>query len=153
MHPGLLEGTWFVYIYKYICTQKGPCLYYRLSRPYLDPKTCKTLRKRRNSTEISTLNLNRCLKTVLEFLNNLRRLRTSRNTVIVPGRQATQAGGIDSLESIPSLFKSFKIRERYRVQTYTLGTSIRNIIKFFCSARKLKETQLERTFKLLVYIR
>ncbi len=30
--------------------------------------------------------------------------------VIVPARKSTQAGGIDSLESIPELLKSLKIR-------------------------------------------
>ena len=38
------------------------------------------------------------------------RSRASRNSVVVPARQATQAGGIDSLESIPGLLKSLKIR-------------------------------------------
>ncbi len=33
----------------------------------------------------------------------------SRNRDVVPARQATQAGGIDSLESIPGLLKKFKI--------------------------------------------
>jgi len=42
---------------------------------------------------------------VLEFLNNL----PSRNRVIVPARQATQPGGIGSLESILGLLKSLKI--------------------------------------------
>ncbi len=32
-----------------------------------------------------------------------------RNRVVVPARQATQAGGIDTLESIPGLHKSLKI--------------------------------------------
>ncbi len=32
------------------------------------------------------------------------------NSVVVPACQATQAGGSDSLESIPGLLKSFKIR-------------------------------------------
>jgi hypothetical protein len=35
--------------------------------------------------------------------------RTSRNRVVVPARQATLSGGIDSLESIPGLLKSLKI--------------------------------------------
>ncbi len=34
----------------------------------------------------------------------------SRNRVVVPARQATKAGGIVSLESIPGLHKSLKIR-------------------------------------------
>jgi hypothetical protein len=38
------------------------------------------------------------------------RNRASRNSVVVPARQATQAGGIDSLESILGLLKSLKIR-------------------------------------------
>ncbi len=33
----------------------------------------------------------------------------SRNRIVVPARQATQAGGIDSLESIPGLLYSLKI--------------------------------------------
>jgi hypothetical protein len=32
-----------------------------------------------------------------------------RNRVVVPARQATSCGGIDSLESIPGLLKSLKI--------------------------------------------
>ncbi len=47
---------------------------------------------------------------VLEFLNNLWGLGTSRNRVVVPARQATQLGGIGSLESILWLLKSLKIR-------------------------------------------
>ncbi len=48
---------------------------------------------------------------VLEFLNNLRGLGTEyRNRVVVPARQATQPGGIDSLESTLGLHKEFKIR-------------------------------------------
>ncbi len=34
----------------------------------------------------------------------------SRNRVVVPARRTTQAGGIDSLESILGLLKSLKIR-------------------------------------------
>jgi hypothetical protein len=33
----------------------------------------------------------------------------SSNRVVVPARQATQAGGLDTLESIPGFFKSLKI--------------------------------------------
>ncbi len=50
---------------------------------------------------------------VLEFLNNLWELGTeepSRNKLIIPARQATYAGGIDSLESILGFIKSLKIR-------------------------------------------
>jgi hypothetical protein len=49
---------------------------------------------------------------VLEFLNNLWGLGTeySRNRVFVPARQATYAGGTNSLELIFALHKSFKIR-------------------------------------------
>jgi hypothetical protein len=46
---------------------------------------------------------------VLEFLNNLGGLGTSRNRVAIPVCQATQAGGIGSLESILGLL-SLKIR-------------------------------------------
>ncbi len=35
--------------------------------------------------------------------------KPSRNKIVVPTRQATQAGGIDSLESIPGLFTSLRI--------------------------------------------
>ncbi len=42
---------------------------------------------------------------MLEFLNNLWELEPSRNRVVVPARQATQAGGVDSLESILVLLK------------------------------------------------
>jgi hypothetical protein len=34
----------------------------------------------------------------------------NRNRVVVPARQATPAGGIDSLELVPGLLKSLKIR-------------------------------------------
>jgi hypothetical protein len=37
-------------------------------------------------------------------------LEPSRNRVVVPARQATQPGGIGSLESILELLQSFKIR-------------------------------------------
>jgi hypothetical protein len=46
---------------------------------------------------------------VLVFLNNLWGLAI-RNRIVVPARQATLAGGIDSLESILGLFKILKIR-------------------------------------------
>jgi hypothetical protein len=46
-------------------------------------------------------------KPVLEFLKNLWGLGTDyRNRVVVPARQATQPGGIGSLESILGLLKS-----------------------------------------------
>jgi hypothetical protein len=44
------------------------------------------------------------------FLTVYRGGKSSRNTVVVAARQATQAGGIDSLESILGLLRSFKIR-------------------------------------------
>ncbi len=34
--------------------------------------------------------------------------------VVVPARQATKAGGVDSLESIPGLLKSLKIPSQAR---------------------------------------
>jgi hypothetical protein len=46
----------------------------------------------------------------LEFLYIPWGLVIERNRVIVPVRQATLAGRIDSLESIPGLLKSLKIR-------------------------------------------
>ncbi len=48
---------------------------------------------------------------MLDFLNNLWGLGTEyRNRVIVPARQATKDGGIDSLQSSPGLHKRLKIR-------------------------------------------
>ncbi len=47
---------------------------------------------------------------MLEFLNNLWELEPSRNRVVVPARQASQADGVDSLESILVLLKGKKIR-------------------------------------------
>ncbi len=53
----------------------------------------------------------RIYRTVLEFLNNLcGGYAPSRNRVVVPARQATQPGGIGSLESILGLLQSLKIR-------------------------------------------
>ncbi len=49
-------------------------------------------------------------KPVLEFENNQWGRGPSRNSVVVPARQATQPGGIGSLESILGLIKSLKIR-------------------------------------------
>jgi hypothetical protein len=49
-------------------------------------------------------------QTVLVFLKIYGGLEPSRNRVTVPARQATFAGGIGSLESIPGLHKSLKIR-------------------------------------------
>jgi hypothetical protein len=37
----------------------------------------------------------------------------SRNRIVAPARQATQLVGIGSLESIPGLFKSLKIRAQW----------------------------------------
>ncbi len=47
---------------------------------------------------------------MLKFLNNLWGYEPSRNRDVVPSRQATQSGGIRSLESIVGLLKSLKIR-------------------------------------------
>ncbi len=47
---------------------------------------------------------------VLEFRTFYRGQEPSRSRVIVPARQATYTGGIDSLESIPGLLKRLKIR-------------------------------------------
>jgi hypothetical protein len=50
-----------------------------------------------------------CIFLLLEMLNNLWKLGTEyRNSVVVPARQATQPGGIGSLESILGLFYSLK---------------------------------------------
>jgi hypothetical protein len=46
---------------------------------------------------------------VLELLNNLGGLGIEWNKVVVPARQATQPGGIGSLESILGLLKRLKI--------------------------------------------
>ncbi len=48
----------------------------------------------------------------LEFLKSLWGLGTEEEWVIVPARQATQAGGIHSLESIPGLHKRLKIPDQ-----------------------------------------
>ncbi len=50
---------------------------------------------------------------VLEFLNNYGGQEPSRKRVLVPARQATEAGGIDSLESISGLHRSLKIPPHY----------------------------------------
>ncbi len=47
---------------------------------------------------------------VLEFLTIFGGGKPSRNRVVVPARQATQPGGIGSLESILGLLKNLKIR-------------------------------------------
>ncbi len=55
--------------------------------------------------------------TELEFLNAvLGGQEPSRNGIIVPARQATQAGEIHSLESIPGLHKRLKIRALLQLQ-------------------------------------
>ncbi len=46
----------------------------------------------------------------MEFLNDLWGLGPSWNRIVVPARPATQAGGIGSLESIPGILNSLKIR-------------------------------------------
>ncbi len=53
-------------------------------------------------------------KAVLEFLNNLWGLGTEQEQGYRTGPTGTQAGGIDSLESIPGLHKSLKIRALIR---------------------------------------
>ncbi len=50
------------------------------------------------------------LRSCSGILNNLRGLGTELEYVLVPARQAALAGEIDSLESIPGLLKSFKMR-------------------------------------------
>jgi hypothetical protein len=53
-------------------------------------------------------------ESVLEFLNNICGLGTEyRNRVAVTSRQATQPGGIGSVESILGLLKSLNIRAQY----------------------------------------
>ncbi len=52
---------------------------------------------------------------VLVFLNNLWGLGPSRNRVVVPARQATQPGGIGSLQAVLGLLKILKIRAQSRV--------------------------------------
>ncbi len=47
---------------------------------------------------------------MLELLNNLWGLGTSRNRVAIPARQATEPGEIGSLESNFGLLKSLNIR-------------------------------------------
>jgi hypothetical protein len=49
---------------------------------------------------------------VLEILTIYSGSEPSRNRVVVPARQATQAGEIDSLGSFPRLLTSLKIRPR-----------------------------------------
>jgi hypothetical protein len=62
-------------------------------------------------SRINNLYSNREKVSVLEFLNNLCGLGTKyRNKVVVLARQATKAGGIDSLESILGLLMGLKIR-------------------------------------------
>ncbi len=51
--------------------------------------------------------------TVLDFIPTYGGQEPRRNRVVTPARQAKQAGGIDSLESIPWLLKSFKIPSLY----------------------------------------
>ncbi len=51
------------------------------------------------------------LFTELEFLNSLLGLGTEQEQGYRTGRQATQVGGIHSLESIPGLHKRLKIRD------------------------------------------
>jgi hypothetical protein len=53
---------------------------------------------------------------------------TSRNRVVVLARLATSAGGIDSLESMPRLRKSLKIRAL--CSTITLANMGDDIMKF-----------------------
>jgi hypothetical protein len=65
------------------------------------------------------------------------RKEPSRNRVVVPARQATKAGGIDSLESIPGLLKSSKILvldSRYVIYRgiQRTGRPFRSKILFFC---------------------
>jgi hypothetical protein len=56
----------------------------------------------------------------LEFLNNLWGLGTEyRKRTIVPARQATKAGGIHSLESIPGLHKRLKKPAQAVIQAQT----------------------------------
>ncbi len=57
---------------------------------------------------------------VLELLTIYGGWEPTINSVTVPARQATQAGRIDTLESIPGLLKSWKIRALKEVQ-YSIG--------------------------------
>jgi hypothetical protein len=58
------------------------------------------------------------------------------NRVIIPARQTTLAGGIDSLESIPGLLKRLQIR----VQPFSqLGSLRPSIVSIFHSKTHLKK--------------
>ncbi len=77
---------------------------------------------------------------VQEFLRAWK--EPSKNRVVVPIRQATKAGGIDSLESIPGLLKSLKILvldSRYVIFRGIQRTSrpSRSKILFFLSATNI----------------
>jgi hypothetical protein len=52
------------------------------------------------------------------FKQSMGRKEPSRNRVVVPARQPTYAGGIDSLKSILGLHKSFKIGAQ-KTDTYS----------------------------------
>jgi hypothetical protein len=57
-----------------------------------------------------------------------RGLGTRRNRAAVPARQATQAGGIDFLESIPGLLKSFKISSLSHQTTIMSGKKLPRLL-------------------------
>ncbi len=58
-------------------------------------------------------------------------LEPSRNKVVVPARQATQPGGIGSLESILGLLESLKIRALYVGLAIELFVKLRRIVFVF----------------------
>ncbi len=75
--------------------------------------------------------------TVLEFSNNLWGLGTEQEQgyrLIVPARQATQAGGIDSLDSIPGLLTSLKILALYNFVFWITSCTV---LCFICALVKI----------------
>jgi hypothetical protein len=77
----------------------------RITKPFKEPKfRFPTWRNRFLSSE-----------SIPGLLKRLQIWAQSWNRVIVPARQATQAGGIHSLESIPGLLKRLQIRAQYNL--------------------------------------
>ena len=74
--------------------------------------------------------------TVLEFRTNLWGQEPSRNRVVVPARQVTQADGIESLKSIPGLLKSLIIppleQERRKIRLIENIAKCRHLKKLTC---------------------
>jgi hypothetical protein len=72
--------------------------------------------------------------------------RVGIHRVVVPARQATQPGGMGSLDSIPGLLKSLKIRTQFSGFNQVTFSEFKNmVIKIYYTVRHHSHGNLKKT--------